>query len=150
MSERTILFVCLHGAAKSVIAASHCQRLADEAGLAVRATFAGTEPDPEMAPAAAAGLRAEGIDIGGCRPRRVTPDEIREAWRVVSFGCDLDGLAPGVRPERWDDVPAVGAGYRAVRDAIVARLPGLLAGGAGSPPGGGPEPGRATGAGRPS
>jgi protein-tyrosine-phosphatase len=150
MSERTILFVCLHGAAKSVIAARHCQRLADEAGLAIRATFAGTEPDPEMAPAAVAGLRAEGLDIGGHRPRRVTPGEIRRAWRVVSFGCDLDGLAPGVRPERWDDVPAVSAGYPAARDAIVARLPGLLAGGAAGPPGGGAAPGPVTGAGRPS
>lgn len=150
MSERTILFVCLHGAAKSVIAASHCQRLADEAGLAIRATFAGTEPEPEIAPAAAAGLGAEGIDIGGCRPRRVTPDEIGQAWRVVSFGCDLDELVPGVRPERWDDVPAVSAGYRAARDAIVARLPGLLAGAAAGAPGGAPAPGRAAGAGRPS
>ncbi len=130
MSERTILFVCLHGAAKSVVAATHCQRLAREAGLAIRATFAGTEPDAEIAPAAAAGLRADGIDVGGQRPRRVTPEEIAKAWRVVSFGCDLEALAPGVRPERWDDVPAVSDGYHAARDAIVARLPGLLAMGA--------------------
>jgi protein-tyrosine-phosphatase len=130
VKERTILFVCLHGAAKSVVAARHCQRLAAEAGLAIRATCAGTEPDAEIAPAAAAGLRAEGLDPGGERPRRVTPDEIRSAWRVVSFGCDLEALAPGVHPERWDDVPAVGDGYRAARDAIVARLPGLLAAGA--------------------
>jgi len=130
MSERTILFVCLHGAAKSVIAASHCQRLASEAGLEIRATFAGTEPDAEIAPAAAAGLRAEGMDVGDHRPHRVTPEEIARAWRVVSFGCDLEALAPGFRPERWDDVPAVSDGYRAARDAIVTRLPGLLAVGA--------------------
>jgi arsenate reductase (thioredoxin) len=127
MSERTILFVCLHGAAKSVVAASHCQRLAREAGLPIRATFAGTEPDAGIAPAAAAGLRADGIDVGGQRPHRVTREEITGAWRVVSFGCDLAELAPGVRPERWDDVPAVSDGYDAARDAIVARLPGLLA-----------------------
>ena len=42
MSEPTILFVCLHGAAKSVIAASHCQRLANDAGVFIHATFAGT------------------------------------------------------------------------------------------------------------
>jgi protein-tyrosine-phosphatase len=126
MSERTILFVCLHGAAKSPIAAGHCQRLADEAGLGVRATFAGTEPDPEIAPAAARGLLAEGIDVRGQRPRRVTADEIRSAWRVVSFECELDLPAPGVCVERWDDVPAVSQGYRAARDAIVARLPGVL------------------------
>ena len=126
MSERTILFVCLHGAAKSVIAASHCQRLADDAGLAIRATFAGTEPDPGIAPTAASGLLAEGIDVREQPTHRVTPEELRHAWRVVSFGCDLEALAPGVRVERWDDVPAVSENYRAARDAIVARLPKLI------------------------
>jgi protein-tyrosine-phosphatase len=126
MSEPTILFVCLHGAAKSVIAASHCQRLAKTAGVSIRATFAGTEPDSEIAPAAAAGVLAEGIDVRDQPTRRVTAEELRNAWRVISFGCDLEGLAPGVRVERWDDVPAVSENYRLTRDAIVARLPGLV------------------------
>ena len=127
MSERTILFVCLHGAAKSVIAASHCQRLANDAGLTIRAIFAGTEPDPEIAPAAATGLLAEGIDVRGQPTHRVTAEELRHAWRVVSFGCDLEALAPGIRVERWDDVPAVSQSYRAARDAIMERLPKLVA-----------------------
>ena len=50
MSDRTVVFVCLHGAAKSLIAATLFQRLADERGLAVRSTFAGTEPDPAIQP----------------------------------------------------------------------------------------------------
>jgi arsenate reductase len=133
MSERTILFVCLHGAAKSVIAASHCQRLANDAGFAIRATFAGTEPDPEIAPAAASGLLAEGLDVREQPTHRVTSEELRHAWRVVSFGCDLEALAPGVRVERWDDVPAVSENYRAARDVIVARLPTLVEGDARKP-----------------
>ena len=126
MPEETILFICLHGAAKSLLAASHCQRLASERGVKVRAKFAGTEPDPELTPAAVAGLLAEGIDVRGQRPQRVTGDDIRNASRVVSFGCDLGALAPGVPVERWDDVPAVSENYRAARDVIVSRLPALL------------------------
>jgi arsenate reductase (thioredoxin) len=126
MRERTIVFVCLHGAAKSVIAASHCQRLANDAGLTIRATCAGTEPDPEIAPAATAGLLAEGIDVRDQPTHRVTPEELRQAWRVVSLGCALEALAPGVHVERWDDVPAVSENYRAARDVIVARLPRLV------------------------
>ncbi len=99
MSERTILFVCLHGAAKSLIAARHLERLAKERGMSVRATFAGTEPDPELTPAAVAGLEAEGIDVRGQRPRRVTGDDIRNASRVVSFGCEL-GSAGAWCPHR--------------------------------------------------
>ena len=49
------------------------------------------------------------------------------AWRVVSFGCDLDNLAPGAHVVRWDDVPAVSANYEAARAAIDARVARLLA-----------------------
>ncbi len=126
MSADTVLFVCLHGAAKSLIAASHLERLARERGITIHAEFAGTEPDPELTPVAVAGLQAEGIAVRGQRPRRVTADDIRSASRVVSFGCDLDALAPGVPVERWDDVPAVSENYRAARDLILSRLPALL------------------------
>jgi arsenate reductase (thioredoxin) len=126
MSENTVLFVCLHGAAKSLIAASHLERRARERGVKIRAEFAGTEPDPALMPAAVAGLQAEGIDVRGRWPRSVTADDIRNASRVVSFGCDLGALAPGVPVERWDDVPAVSENYRAARDVIVSRLPTLL------------------------
>src|SRR5262245_2097473 len=60
MSER-IVFVCPHGAAKSVIAAAYCQQLADQWGVALHATSAGTEPDAEVSPAVVALLRTEGI-----------------------------------------------------------------------------------------
>ena len=126
MSEETILFVCLHGAAKSLVAASHFQRLAAARGVEVRAEFTGTEPDADLTPAAVAGLLAEGIDVRGQRPRRVTEGDVRRAARVVSFGCDLGALAPGVPVERWDDVPAVSENYRAARDVIVAHLSALL------------------------
>lgn len=126
MREDTVLFVCLHGAAKSLVAACHLRRLAAERGLGLRVAYAGTEPDPELAPAAVAGLRADGIDVSGERPRRVTPEELRRARRVVVFGCDLGALAPGVPVERWEDVPPVSEDYRAARDAILARLPSLL------------------------
>ena len=64
----TILFVCLHGAAKSVIAASHLPAAGEGPRVSIRATFAGTEPDSEIAPAAVAGLLAEGIDVRDQRP----------------------------------------------------------------------------------
>jgi len=104
--ERTVLFVCLHGAAKSVLAAADCRRLAAERGLAMRAASAGTEPDPEIAPAVARALREEGAPLEGQRPRRVTRDDVAGAWRVVAFGCDLGAVAvPGVPVEQWNDIP---------------------------------------------
>ena len=124
---RTIAFVCLHGSAKSLIAAEYCGRLAVERGLDLRATSAGTEPDPDIPSKVIEGLLRGGIDVRGRRPRHLTAEELARASHVVSFGCDLGQMAPpGLTIERWDDVPAVSADFDAARDAIVARLQRLL------------------------
>jgi hypothetical protein len=134
----SVLFVCLHGAAKSVIAAAYLERLARTEGLRVTAAAAGTEPDAAIAPGAAAGLLGEGIDVRASRPRRVDADALARASRVVTLGCDLGRPAPpGLPVERWDDIPAVSDGFAAAAAAIAARLPGLVArlgAGAGEPP----------------
>jgi protein-tyrosine-phosphatase len=125
--NRHILFVCLHGAAKSVLAAADCERLASARGLRVSADFAGTEPDADIAPAVAAALHADGVDLHGKRPRLVTREDMAVADRVVAFGCDLGEAAiPGVRIDQWSEVPAVSEGLPAARAAIRARLELLL------------------------
>jgi arsenate reductase (thioredoxin) len=126
MAESRVLFVCLHGAAKSVIAATHFRRLANGRGLRTDATFAGTEPDPEIAPRVVKELRAEGIDVQGLRPRLVTSEDVASASRIVTLGCDVAGLGPHAPVDRWDDVPAVSDGYEAAREAIDARVARLV------------------------
>ena len=126
-TTRSILFVCLHGAAKSVLAAADFGRLAAERGLAITADAAGTEPDPEMAPGVVAALRAEGVELGQRRPRRVTAAETARAERVVTFGCELGEAMPAAVPvERWDDVPAVSETLPLARAAIRRHLDRLL------------------------
>jgi protein-tyrosine-phosphatase len=125
--SRVVLFLCPHNAAKSVIAAADFDRLAAEHGLAARADSAGTEPDPAPAPAVVAALRAEGVDVSGHRPRRVTVADLAGAWRVVSLGCDVAGLpAAAARLERWDDVPPPSQDLAAARGAIRRRVAGLV------------------------
>jgi arsenate reductase (thioredoxin) len=126
MAQSRVLFVCLHGAAKSVIAATHFRRLANGRGLRADATFAGTEPDAEIAPRVVQELRAEGIDLQGLRPRQVTSEDVASASRIVTFGCDVAELGPHVPVDRWDDVPAVSDGYEAAREAIDARVARLV------------------------
>ncbi len=94
-------------------------------GLDLRADFAGTEPDPAIAPRVAQALLAEGVDLGDRRPRRVTRADVERASRVVAFGCDLGELAAGARVEQWD-VPAVGDDFQKARAVIDARLARLL------------------------
>ena len=128
MKRTSVLFVCLHGSAKSLIAAEHFNRLAAARGLEARATSAGTEPDDTIPPHVIKGLAGDGIDVAGRRPRRPTAAEIDSAAAVVTFGCDLGALASRApRLIRWDDVPAVSDDFTRARDVIVARVAGLLA-----------------------
>ena len=120
-----VLFVCLHGAAKSVVGAAHFRRLATQRGLAIDAVAAGTEPDAELAPGAVKGLAADGLTPTPGRPRPVTIYDLQSAARVVSFGCEVVP-ARGQRVDQWD-VPAVSDGYAAARERIVAHVERLVA-----------------------
>jgi arsenate reductase (thioredoxin) len=125
--QSTVLFVCLHGSAKSLIAAEHLNRVAEARGLAWRGESAGVEPDAEVPGPVVNGLARDGIDVRGYQPRRVAADRAAAAAHVVSFGCELGPLLPGhTMVEQWDDLPLVSDGYEAARDAIVARVVRLL------------------------
>ena len=129
MTQQKVLFVCLHGAAKSVLAAADFERLAKERRLPIAAESAGTEPDPEIAPKVLAALKAEGVDLTGQKPRLVTREMAAGATRVVAFGCALGVAAPeGAKVEQWEDVPNVSDGLPAARAAIRERLERLLDG----------------------
>jgi arsenate reductase (thioredoxin) len=122
-----IVFLCPHGAAKSVIAAAYCQQIADRHNLPLHATAAGTEPDAEFSPAVLELLHTEGIDIADQRPRRVTSEELTAASRIISLGCDLADLpATGIVVEHWDDVPPPSQDLLLARDRIRAHVEQLL------------------------
>jgi protein-tyrosine-phosphatase len=120
-----LLFVCLHGAAKSVVAAAHFRRLAAARGLTIEAVAAGTEPDAELAAGAVKGLVGDGLSAAPARPRPVTLYDLASAARVVSFGCELTP-PKGQRVDQWD-VPAISDGYAPARDRIVANVERLVA-----------------------
>jgi len=126
-TTKNILFICPHGAAKSVIAAADCRQQAVLRGLRIDATSAGAEPDDAVPLPVVAALRAEGVDVSGYRPRQITPEDLAAAGHVVSLGCDLDGLAPaGTVVERWDDIPPVSEDIDRARAAIRSHVIALL------------------------
>ena len=127
-SSPTVVFVCEHGSAKSLVAASLFDRMARERGLSVRALSRGTVPDESVPPAIVAALSQEGIDVSTFRPRALTETEVKTAERVVAIGVDLGPLATaaGDKVERWDDIPPFSKSYPEARKAIRARLELLL------------------------
>jgi arsenate reductase (thioredoxin) len=122
-----VVFVCLHGAAKSVLAAALFGQEAARARVPVETLARGIEPDEEVSAAAAAGLLTEGLDVRGDRPRALTRGDLVGASRVITFGCDVSKMVPpGVPVEQWAEVPAVSDGYAGARAAVVSHFPSLL------------------------
>jgi len=121
-----VLFVCLHGSAKSVIASQYFRRFAAERGLAAESVAAGTEPDAVIPPGVVEGLRGDGIDVAGLQPRPVMRTDLERASLVVAFGCRLDDPPRGLAIQRWDDMPAVSEDFGRARDAIAARVRTLV------------------------
>lgn len=126
MASDTVFFVCLHGSAKSLIAARHFNRLARERDLTVRAESAGLEPDDAPPANVVDGLARDGFDVADYRPAAVAHDRLAAAVRVIAFGCDVDGASDGILLENWSAMPMVTDGYDRARDAIVARVRQLV------------------------
>ena len=126
--SRTVLFLCPHNAAKSVIAAAYFQYLADRAGLDLRAVSAGTEPEAAVWPAVVALLQADGLAVPDQPPRRVTAQDLAAATRIIAMGCTGAELGlPESAVEQWDDVPLASQDLPGARAAIRAHVEQLIA-----------------------
>ena len=123
---QTVLFVCEHGAAKSVVAAAHFNKLAQQRGLPFRAISRGTAPDPAVPAGISAGLKGDGLSLpGGFTPAKVGATDVSGAARVVTFDVVLPTATPKT-PTRWDGLPAFSDGYAPASAAIRAKVETLI------------------------
>jgi sterol desaturase/sphingolipid hydroxylase (fatty acid hydroxylase superfamily)/protein-tyrosine-phosphatase len=119
--KRTVVFMCPYGGAKSVIAMSYFNQLAERDALPyVAAAVAGETPYDAVPENVAAFLTREGFTVTAFKPRRVAAKDLESAARVVSIDCDLTKIddATDVTIERWDDVPKVSVDLPASAAAI--------------------------------
>ena len=124
--QNLVLFVCLHASANSLIAAEYFNKRAAEARLPFRAVSAGTDPDQSVPPHVVAGMLGDGYDVSRVAPKHLTRELAAPARIAVSFEPDLAAYVPkGCLVERWS-VPAVSDDYAIARDAIQARVDGLI------------------------
>ena len=121
----TILFVCEHGSAKSVVAVAHFNQIAATRGLPFRAISRGTVPDAEMASAAIEGLLGDGLKPGEPFPTKLDQRDLDAAVRVVTFCALPPGLQARSPVEQWE-VPPVRTEYAASREAMLLRIERLL------------------------
>ena len=123
-----VLFVCVHNAGRSQMAAALLER---HAGGRVRVRSAGTEPTDRVHPAVVEALAELGIDVGAAVPRRLEDEAVREADVVVTMGCgDACPIYPGKRYDDWELPDPAGkslAEVREIRDEIDRRVRALVA-----------------------
>jgi arsenate reductase len=129
MSDRpSVLFVCVHNAGRSQMAAGWLRSLA---GDAVEVRSAGSIPGDRVNPAAVAAMAEVGIDITDQQPKLLTTDAVEASDVVITMGCgDACPIFPGKRYLDWDLEDPAGKGVesvRPIRDEIEARVRGLLA-----------------------
>ena len=122
----TVVFVCEHGAAKSLIATAYFNKLASERGMSDRAIFRGVSPQAALSVSAVEGLRADGIAAPDGKPTAIGRGDVSGATHIFAIGCTLPTLAASSpKAAAWSDVPD-DKGYAAMRDAIVAHVRVLL------------------------
>jgi protein-tyrosine-phosphatase len=121
-----VVFVCEHGAAKSILAAAHFNRIASELGLDLRAVARGTNPDDELSSQTVQGLSKDGLVPTSAIPEKLTEADLQNSRHLIAF-CDLPTEYQGdVIIQRWDDIPPVSENYERARDAIVERIRQML------------------------
>jgi arsenate reductase (thioredoxin) len=126
-SKKIILFVCEHGAARSTIAAAYFNKLAKEQGLYYIAVFTGTDPDTVLTPGTAKGLIKDSFDISGWTPKLVSGQDIKDAYKIVTFDCKLPTQdSVSIPAEEWNGIPAISKDYNIARNEIVEKVNQLI------------------------
>jgi arsenate reductase (thioredoxin) len=127
MSKPSVLFVCVHNAGRSQMAAAFLSHLS---GGAVEVRSAGSEPADQVNPAALQAMAEVGIDIATEKPKILTDEAVRGSDVVITMGCgDTCPFYPGKRYEDWvldDPAGKDVAAVRPIRDEIRRRVEALL------------------------
>ena len=127
MTKPSVLFVCVHNAGRSQMAAAFLTQLS---GGAIEVRSAGSEPAEQVNPAAVQAMAEVGIDIAAEQPKILTDQAVRESDVVITMGCgDTCPFYPGKRYEDWvlDDPAGQGVdAVRPIRDTIKQRVQTLI------------------------
>lgn len=127
MSKKTIMFVCVHNAGRSQMAAGFMRELG---GDKVEVLSAGSAPKDSINPVAVEAMSELGINIANQKPKILAPEAVQQSDVVITMGCgDACPIYPGKRYEDWalDDPAGQGIeAVRVIRDQIKVRVQELL------------------------
>ena len=128
MTKPTVLFVCVHNAGRSQMAAGLLKSLS---GGTIEVLSAGSMPGHQINPVAVEAMAEIGIDIAGAQPKKLSTEAVQASDVVITMGCgDECPYFPGKRYEDWELTDPAGQGIetvREVRDEIKTLIEGLIA-----------------------
>jgi arsenate reductase len=123
--NKKIMFVCEHGAAKSVIAADYFNKLAKERGLAFEAVCRATHPDSTLNDGTRAGLKSDNIKPN-LSPQKISLTDTTNVKRIILFTPLPKDFKTGIKIEDWSSIRNIDSDYSNRRDAIVKQINVLL------------------------
>jgi protein-tyrosine-phosphatase len=123
--EKTIVFVCEHGSAKSVIAAAHFQRMAEQEGIQIKVISRGTNPDKVVPEKINRFLNGDGLSSTTQPPVQLTPEDVKHADYVVAFNPIPASYGNSQKIETWN-IPSIDAGYTVARDSMIHNIQRII------------------------
>lgn len=126
-TKQQILFVCEHGAARSVIASAYFNKIVDSLNLNYKSIFRGTDPELTLTAGTEKGLKNDNFKVENWKPELVTEKDVNESYKVITFDCSVSkqSVDPNVT-EQWDGIPPISKDYEIARNAILERVNELI------------------------
>src|SRR5688572_28891701 len=124
--NKKIVFVCEHGAAKSVIATAYFNKLAQERNLDYEAVCRGTSPDSIVSPSVKEGLTRDELFDDTVTPTKLTINDTTNTERIILFIKLPDDFKTSIKTEDWSNLKDVDGDYQHRRDAITKSINLLL------------------------
>lgn len=124
----SVVFVCEHGSAKSVIAAEYLNRISTSQNMQWNVESRGIKPESFLQSSTKDGLERDGFKLDKFKIKGLTQKDLKAGNILVTIGCDLpDTLdTSGIQLIQWNDIPSVSKDYTVARDKILQRVDALL------------------------
>jgi protein-tyrosine-phosphatase len=121
--KKIVVFVCEHGAGRSVIASAYFNKLAQEQNLNYQAVFRGLIPDSTLSTDTKKGLTKDGFVTIGWTTKAISNQDIEKAAQIIALDCNLERDVSLNKPmQKWSNIPTITGNYEAARDFIYAKV----------------------------
>ncbi len=127
--KQIVVFVCEHGAGRSVIASAYFNKLVQEQQLNYQAVFRGLQPDSTLSADTKTGLAKDGFVVpNDWQPKALSNQDIERASQVVTLNCNVSGESTTSKPvQKWSEIPSITGNYEVARDSIYVKVKAYVA-----------------------